>query len=556
MKDVSPYSREPETAPSQPYWLIQTIRLLAVSGFLLGLYSVWSRYFIFTDGTVYATLGKNLASGVGLRYCGGAHLFYPPGYPLAIAAFYFLLRNAELASHLVSFLAYMGSIIIMARLAWMMRPSPVFTLSAIVVIMLHPYFLLYASYVMSESLFAFIVLSSSLCAWKIAVQEKSPVWLWCLWGALGGYAYLIRADGVIYWPLQSFFIIAAHWCASRRLSIHAVIRGSIAAIIFIGVMFPYLNLIAEQTGQWQLSTKTAILLEFSRMKMNDDSAQGETRQTSRLSEDGKSFAIDKAKDTLGSFLINNPRQALDRVLWNWNRLLHRNGLVFSWLTIPPFGILAWILRSRIINLKSLFLILHTSPIIIFSLFYIDQRFILAFIPFFALAYARAFEWLFGGVRSLSKRNIIVFILPAVLVSSILATPLIAPRMINMARKVFASDLPLEHKMMGSWMKQNLSMSPTTRITHRNPWVSFYAEGCHKRTPGLDISLPEEDRLSRLVKWCQEMGVKYLIVDQRMTLPYMPEYIFLLEDDRSREEIKHIKTISSPNPRIVLYEIEQ
>ncbi len=389
MKNIDAHSIETEIAPSQPDWLIQTIRLLVAVGFFLGLFSVWSRYFIFTDGTVYATLGKNLASGLGLRYCGGTHLFYPPGYPLAIAALYFVLHNAEFAAHLVSFLAYMGSIIITARLAWMMRPSPVFTISAITIVILHPYFLLYASYVMSESLFTFIVLASSYCAWKIAIQKKSPVWLWSLWGALGGYAYLIRADGVVYWPLQAIFIAVALWHSSRLFSIHALIRGSLAAIIFISVMFPYLKLIADQTGQWQLSTKTAILLEFSRMKMNDGSPQGETRQASRLSDDGKSFTIDQAKDTLGAFLINHPHQAIDRILWNWNRLLHRHGLVFSWLTIPLFGILLWIMRGRIINLKSLFLILHTSPIILFSLFYIDQRFILTFIPFFALAYARS-----------------------------------------------------------------------------------------------------------------------------------------------------------------------
>ncbi len=128
-------------------------------------------------------------------------------------------------------------------------------------------------------------------------------------------------------------------------------------------------------------------------------------------------------------------------------------------------------------------------------------------------------------------------------------------MINMARKVFTADLPYEHKKMGCWMQQKLSITPTTRITHRNPWVSFYAEGCHKRTPSLDISLSEQERLSRLIKWCRETGVKYLIVDERMTLPYMPEYIFLLADDYSREGLKHIKTFADPNPKIVLYEIE-
>ncbi|MDP8243297.1 MAG: hypothetical protein P9L94_04385 [Candidatus Hinthialibacter antarcticus] len=59
--------------------------ILVFIAIILGGFSVYARYFIFTDGTAYAKLGENIATGEGLRLCGGWHVFYPPGYPFAIA---------------------------------------------------------------------------------------------------------------------------------------------------------------------------------------------------------------------------------------------------------------------------------------------------------------------------------------------------------------------------------------------------------------------------------------------------------------------------------------
>ncbi|MGC9329085.1 MAG: hypothetical protein ACP5I1_15740 [Candidatus Hinthialibacter sp.] len=534
-----------------PVWLKRSLMGLFLAGCLLGAASVWRRYFIFTDGAVYAALGQNLANGIGLKYGGAVHLFYPPGYPVAIAVLYAFIRDAEMAAHLASYFAYLGTILLTIRLAWSLRPSPLFTLQSGFIVIFHPYMILYASYALSESLFACTVVASAYCAWKLT-DKRAPLWLWGLWGILGGYLYLIRADGIVYWPLQAAFLFWVHRRALRPF----ILRAAASAFLMLLVMSPYLHLIKQETGKWRLSTKTSILLEFSRMKMQDDSARGETRQTSRLSEDGKTFAIDRSQETLGGFLTHHPDEALQRILWNAKRLIRRPGLAFSWLSILLLVFLGILLKKRFFYSPSIFLLIHALPIGLFLVFYVEDRFLLSFIPFFAFAYARAGEHLWGLARLHFNKRFWMASVSLILIFTLGFVWTARPQLAQISRRVFSSNLPLEHKKLGNWMKENLPISPDTRITHRNPWVSFYAGGCHARTPDFDAHLSEEERTEKLVRWCREVGVRYVVVDERMTAPNMPGLGFLLEEDKPHHGLQWLKTIEDdPFPKIVLYALQ-
>ncbi len=550
MIDPASLSSAEVSSTTRPVWLIRGEYLLLFLGIVFGVASVVCRYFIYTDGTVYATLGKNLATGAGLQYCGGIHLFYPPGYPIAIALLYWIFQNAELAAHTVSCLAYIGSILLTARLAWRLHPSPVFTLVSMLLVLSRPYLIFYSSAVMSESLLACVILAGAYCTWILASQNSSSIGIWLLWGFLGGFAYLIRADGLVYWPLQALFLCLIHRNQWRNRWRPALL----AAFLFLLVIFPYLLLIKQETQKWQLSTKTSILLEFSRMKMQDGTTRGETRQTSQLSKDGKTFTIDRAKETLSEFILQHPREALARVLWNGKRLYQRNDVVFSWTTIPIAIGLLGILRKRIFSWKSAFLLLHAFPMVILCLFYIDERFILIFIPFFAMPYARVFEWGWEYSQKIIPSPLWKYAMICMVILAGLATIPHSPKISKWFKQFDPSGLPLEHKTLGLWMKHNLPIAPSTRITHRNPWVSFYAEGCHSRTPDLDVKKPEAERIEQLVKWCREMGIEYVVVDERMTLPYMPGLAFLLEETRNHPGFKWLKTVEKPYPKIVLYAV--
>jgi len=551
MEPIESSSAEEKNIPPIPTRLRSIFGGLFLAGVVLGLFSLSSRYFIFTDGAVYATLGKNLAEGIGLKYCGGTHLFYPPGYPLVISSIYLLCRDAELSAHLVSFLAYLVSVFVVFRLAWAIRPTTLFTMFATTAVVFHPYLILYSSSVMSESLLVCVVLTSSLCTWKIATHRSVSIGWWCFWGLLGGYAYLIRADGLLYWPLQAVFIAAYRWKDYRQLIGKAVL----AAAIFIGVMLPYLILIKNETGLWQLSTKTSILINFSGMKMNTGGTRDETRHTSKLSADGKTFAIDRAKMSLGTFLIDHPGEAMERITFNIKKLVKRKGIAFSWTNVPVLALLVLTLRRRIVSPKSIFILVHLLPVSLFLLMYLDTRFLLAFIPFFGLGFSRAAEEFCIRGLAITKGKAFLLALSFVTMTAIGGGLLFGPQFVKVSKRVFQFDLPYEHKAMGIWMKQNVDITPTTRITHRNPWVSFYAGGCHKRTPFFENAETPLERAERLCDWCRDMGVEYLVADERMTKEAMSELAFLLEEDRSYPGLIRKHTIEGNFPKIVLYAIQ-
>ncbi|MEW6238324.1 MAG: hypothetical protein AB1656_23310 [Candidatus Omnitrophota bacterium] len=546
---------EPLTPPESdrfrpvPDSLKKAIGVLFFLGMILGGLSLWSRYFIFTDGAIYAAAGKNLADGKGLTYCGGTHLFYPPGYPLAISLYYLALRDAELAGHLVSYTAYLASIALTAALAWRIRPSPVYVCLAAAMAVFHPQLVLHASSVLSESLFVCAILASSLCCWILAERRNASWGLWALWGGWLGYAYLIRADGLLYAPLQGIFIFVRQRNAWRNLPG----RFLLAAAVLLFVMGPYLLLMRQEKGQWMLSVKTSILLEYSLGAMKGTGGLEETKRTSTLSEDGKTFAIDRSQETFSSFLFGHPGEAVRRV-GHWTKyLLKQNGIAFGWMDIPLLLIL-WVgLGRSIASYKSLFVVLHLVPIFLFLLLYIDARFLLAFLPFIGFGAARALEqvWIWGHSAWNEKRSRLLLICAMALV--FLAGAALGPpygqRVFAKINKVFSpqSSLPLEHKQMGLWMKENLSITPATKISHRNPWISFYAEGCHKRTPYL--STPDE-----LIRKCRELDIEYLVVDERMTKAFMPQYAPLLNAGEKREGLELLHVLEGTRPKIALYRV--
>jgi len=542
-------SAKSDSFQPMPDSLKKALGILFLLGLILGGLSLWSRYFIFTDGALYAAVGKNLAEGKGLTYCGGTHLFYPPGYPLAISLFYLTLHDAELAGHLVSYAAYLSSIALAACLSWRMRPSPLYVCLATAIVTVHPQLILHASYVLCESLFVCAILASSLCSWSLSERRNSSLRLWGLWGGLLGFAYLIRADGLLYAPLQGLFILIR-----RRSEWRKLIGGFLlAAAVLLFVMGPYLLLIRHEKGQWMLSVKTSILLEYSRGAMKGTGGLKETKFTSTLSEDGKTFAIDRSQETLATFLFGHPGEALRRAGHWMKYLIEQKGITFGWLDIPILLILIAALKRRIFRYQSLFVVLHLAPIFLFLLLYIDARFLLAFIPFIGFGAARALEqvWIWGvsGWKEKRSRQLILCALAAALLGGLVLGSQYSQRIINQTKKVFSpqSSLPLEHKQMGLWMKKNLPITPTTKISHRNPWVSFYAEGCHRRTP--DLPTPDE-----LIRKCRELGIEYLIVDDRITKAFMPQYTPLLDNRKLHDGLELLHEIKGALPKIDLYRV--
>ncbi len=103
------------------------------------------------DGTAYLNQAKSLFSG---HMTGGA---FPIGYPLAAAVFHLFIRNLQVAGQAVSFLAFVGSVLVLYRLARKMVPRKIALLGAVLLI-LNPLFIRHSLMTLSESLYIFWIL--------------------------------------------------------------------------------------------------------------------------------------------------------------------------------------------------------------------------------------------------------------------------------------------------------------------------------------------------------------------------------------------------------------
>ncbi len=105
--------------------------------------------------------------------------------------------------------------------------------------------------------------------------------------------------------------------------------------------------------------------------------------------------------------------------------------------------------------------------------------------------------------------------------------------------------PLEYKIAGRWMKENLAPG---LIMSRKPQVGFYAD---MPTTGPDPA----DTVEQIIARAKEAGAKYLVVDERYSTGMIPSLKPLLIPENAPSALKLLKDGLSPyrEARIVIYE---
>ena len=107
--------------------------------------------------------------------------------------------------------------------------------------------------------------------------------------------------------------------------------------------------------------------------------------------------------------------------------------------------------------------------------------------------------------------------------------------------------PREYKAAGLWMKENLEPA---LIIARKPEIGFYA--------GMETSGPGEgETLEETVARLRAAGARYLVVDERYTAQWFPEWQILLNPAQAPKYLRLLKDGLSPYPdgRIVIYALE-
>ncbi|HTR20863.1 MAG TPA: glycosyltransferase family 39 protein, partial [Gemmatimonadales bacterium] len=211
------------------------------------------------ESTYYARLGENLAAGrgwLGMREQ-GLQLFYPPLYPLLLAAGTWVFRSAELAGRLAS-LAF-GSLLVLP--VWSLAKRAAGARIAILAACLaavHPLFVATSTAVLSDSTYLFF----ALCAWAVGLRmiEEEGMLAPILLGISAGLAYLTRPEALLF-PLFLLGLSVASLVTRRA----ALARRCAVALGSFAVMgAPYVIWLFTLTGQIHLETKGASNFEYAR----------------------------------------------------------------------------------------------------------------------------------------------------------------------------------------------------------------------------------------------------------------------------------------------------
>ena len=125
-----------------------------------------------------------------------------PGYPLFLATMVdgpptrYLIKKIAFCQMVVSVLTLVLAFFLFQRFL-----SPPATMLATILLALSPHLVIFNEYILTETLFCFLLVSTGLTAWSLA--KRSSVWLAALWGGVMGLATLVRPS------LQFFPLVAA-----------------------------------------------------------------------------------------------------------------------------------------------------------------------------------------------------------------------------------------------------------------------------------------------------------------------------------------------------------
>ena len=529
--------------------------LILVTAFFSRLYFFFRGEFITTDGVNYAIAGKNLIENGKYEVFGNPELIFPPGYPIfiGIVNYFFdnLLFSARFTSFIFGFLAvylfYLVGKEIFNKTAGLFAAFFAATHYMFIVISVESW---------SESLYSFFVLLIVYIYLKLSNQYKT--WLAVMFGFVIGYTYLIKPEGIIFLAFPFLFFVFKR----KELGIKRAMQSFLVIVFsFILVIAPYIFFLHHHTGEISLTAKSTPNLiagvifdgkDFGKISRDDSILYERTF----LNYDEKTNSVKLSKEfeniSLKKYIFNDPACFLDRYIKGiWSEfIILVNIYSIDIFLVPISALLLFFLATKKL-FKKIF-ILSFFPIgflLIFPIFHIESRYILQAMIFIILLASIGCSLRPGSilltVRSI-KFNIGSFFLALSLLVAMLVFINFAGIMSHYLHSPF--NCPIEHKVIGKYLKNNQAYSPKEDIImSRKPFVSFYAES-KKGGPTVPWITTEN-----IIKFAKSQNVSYIIIDERYlgirdnyeelaNLDVYSKDVILFYENSSIKEIKIFKVL--------------
>jgi hypothetical protein len=264
-------------------WLTRLSRLLSSVGGapglaligVLALRLVYVLYFVpntlpyWRDGFSYDNIARNVIAGNGYWDKTGewpneppyANPFAPtarwlPGYPLFIAGVYLLFGDSYRAVYVTQ--AFLG--VLIAGLTYLSAKHVLEDKAAALVALLlyafDPFAISICAQFQTETLFTALLMASFFCFVKSWQVTGTPLIFACMSGLCAGAATLTRSVGAPMFAGLCFALLLGWGGTCARIGIATRVRIiTIASIVFVGSLLPWLIRNHETTGQYVFSTQ-------------------------------------------------------------------------------------------------------------------------------------------------------------------------------------------------------------------------------------------------------------------------------------------------------------
>jgi len=258
--DISLDPREGSAAFKARPWSASGYRgLFAVLafGFAIRLYLSLSNYCISGDGVAYLGMARAFAARDWQAAFGSV---FSPLYPGLIALAHRVIPDWELAGNFVSLLTGSGAIAtvyLMTREAFARNDL---ALGAAGLTAIHPELAGYSASVRTEAGYILLMTASTWLLLKGTREQRLRVV--AIAGAVGGFAYLYRTEGVGLLLFVIMFVPVAASMWQRELFGRAIMAASAFAVAFVIIAAPYPVIVHATTGHWAVSR------EFTAAMMN------------------------------------------------------------------------------------------------------------------------------------------------------------------------------------------------------------------------------------------------------------------------------------------------
>lgn len=502
---------------------------------------------VWGDEPFYLWLGRNWVSGKGYAFVGRADVHHGPLFPCLAGLLYLVTGDLALSSEIL----YMvfGSLLVWpvyamgkelyGRRVGLIAAALVAVFPALTASVLH-----WGS--MTEPLYMFWVYLGLWAGLAICFAPSPvPLGVYPLAGLSFGLAYLTRPEAIGYWVVVGAFVVLLKAFQGARRG-RLGLQMALYALAFGLAFGPYAYYTRLHTGSWMVSQKVGVAYLTGIGLAHGDTAAFD-KATWGLDSTGLEtffFSSESYHVSMVSLIRADPRTFLEVLSLNALRFVQ---VLVDWSLFPnvllPLVGLGLFRRgwTRERTLKELYLLLSIAPVASFTLFFIQARYLVPFIPVMILWLANGLaelgDWI---VATVGRGRVLASVGPVVLVMAML---LIAqPYVVRQVTHV--GSVRPAHKSVGEHLRRILPRDAL--LMSRYPAIAFHADVRWVPTP--NAPLPE------VLNYARHKGVQYWAIDER-ELAYRPQFRELVMSKQAPPGLRLIYADAPEGEWLVVYALD-